>query len=360
MTGRAAGAPVWQVAGVAHTTDATSTLAPTAPAGTELLVRSAAPAAVTVRNDFVECLHHGIGAAVDASGTVASLGDPDVAVLPRSALKLMHAVAFLENGLDVPDELLAITCASHSGEPEHLQVVRRLLEHAGLDESHLQNTATLPLDDEAAFEWRSHGGEASSLTQNCSGDHAGMLATCVAAGWPTEGYLSAEHPVQQAIARTTHRLAGDLDDQVPVDGCGAPAFALSLTGLARAYGALAAAEHGSHEARVMAAVVAHPWLIGGSGRRNTRLMRALPGVAVKDGADGVIAAAVPGGGGVAVKVLDGADRARGVLLAEGLRALGVTVTAGTPGVTDPVLGHGEPVGEVVGLSWRRADRTPTA
>lgn len=344
-------AVVWQVPGVEHTElpDVTA------------IVRGAAPAAVTVRNGFPESLHHAVAAvmAVDgptaAGASVASLGDPGLVTLPRSALKLLHAVAFLEHGLDVDDEMLAIVCASHSGEPEHLQVVRRLLEHAGLDVGHLRNTPDLPLDAEAAFAWRRDGQEASSLTQNCSGNHAGMLATAVAAGWSTDGYTEAAHPVQRAIAATLERLAGWVSPQVPVDGCGAPAFAVTVHGLARAYALLAQAPAGTPEHRVVTAVTAHPWLVGGTGRRNTRLMRALPGVAVKDGADGVIAAALRSpdgrGVGVAVKVLDGADRGRGVVLAEGLRRAGVDVPATTPGVTDPVLGHGEPVGAVVALPW---------
>lgn len=347
---------VWQVPDVDQTPDAL-------PPGTTALVRSAAPAAVTVRSGFGECLHHGVAAVVAVDGpaspgrTVQALGDPEVATLPRSALKLLHAVAFLENGLDVDDDMLALVCASHSGEPDHLQVVRRLLARAGLGEADLANTPDLPLDAEASHAWRRDGGSATSLTQNCSGNHAGMLATAVAAGWATEGYTEAEHPVQRAIAATLGRLAGWVSPRVPVDGCGAPAFATTVTGLARAYALLAQAPPGTPEHRVMTVVTAHPWLVGGTGRRNTRLMRALPGVAVKDGADGVIAAAFRAAGGsgegvgVAVKVLDGADRGRGVVLAEGLRRAGLDVPVDTPGVTDPVLGHGEPVGAVVALPW---------
>ncbi len=328
------------------------------------IVSAARPAAVTVRSGVVECLHHGVGAAVrltagDGDGVgpevVSSLGDASLVVLPRSALKLLHAVAFLEVGLDVDDEMLAITCASHSGEPRHLEVVRRLLGRAGLTEADLRGTPDLPINDDASFAWRAAGGAASSLTQNCSGNHAGMLAAAVAAGWPTEGYTAPDHPVQRAIAATTARLAGGVSADVAVDGCGAPAFGTTVAGLARAYAAIGGAPAGTPEARVRDAVLAHPWLVGGTGRRNTRLMDALPGVAVKDGADGVIAAGWAtddgAGVGVAVKVLDGADRGRGVLLAEGMRRAGLDVPVTTPGVTDAVLGHGEPVGSVVALPW---------
>jgi len=328
------------------------------------MTEAARPAAVTVRSGVVECLHHGVGAAVrlaagagdgEAGEVVAGLGATSLVVLPRSSLKLLHAVAFLETGLDVDDELLAISCASHSGEPGHLDTVRRLLAGAGLSEADLRGTPDLPIDDGAAFAWRSAGGTASSITQNCSGNHAGMLAASVAAGWPTEGYTRVDHPVQRAIAATTARLAGGVSPEVAVDGCGAPAFGTTVVGLARAYAAIGGALPGTPEARVRDAVLAHPWLVGGTGRRNTRLMQALPGVAVKDGADGVIAAGWAthdgAGVGVAVKVLDGADRGRGVLLAEGMRRAGLDVPVTTPGVTDAVLGHGGPVGAVVALPW---------
>ncbi|MGJ7441327.1 asparaginase [Aquipuribacter sp. MA13-6] len=337
---------------------------PSVPPDAAAVVAAGRPAAVTVRSGVVECLHHGVGAAVrlpagagdhEPGDVVARLGEDSWVLLPRSALKLLHAVAFLEVGLDVDDELLAIVCASHSGEAGHLGVVRRLLAHAGLSVEDLRGTPDLPLDAEAAFAWRAGGGTACALTQNCSGNHAGMLAASVAAGWEPAGYTAADHPVQRAIAATTARLAGGVSPVVAVDGCGAPAFGTTVAGLARAYAAIAGAPTGTPEARVRDAVLAHPWLVGGTGRRNTVLMGALPGVAVKDGADGVIAAGWAGsdgsGVGVAVKVLDGADRARGVLLGEGMRRAGLDVPTSTPGVTDPVLGHGEPVGAVVALPW---------
>jgi L-asparaginase II len=262
---------LWQVPGVA----ADLPPSPALPDGTDAgpMTSAARPAAVTVRSGVVECLHHGVAASVRLAGDagdggpgdlVAALGDPALVILPRSALKLLHAVAFLEAGLDVDEELLAITCASHSGEPGHLAVVRRLLAHAGLSEHDLRGTPDLPIDDEAAFAWRSAGRTASPLTQNCSGNHAGMLAASVAAGWPTEGYTRAEHPVQRAVAATTARLAGGVSPDVAVDGCGAPAFGTTVAGLARAYAALGGAAPGTPEARVREAVLAHPWLVGGT------------------------------------------------------------------------------------------------
>lgn len=316
------------------------------------IAAAARPAAFTVRSGRVESLHHGTGVAVDAEGAVvAVLGDPDVVVLPRSALKLLHAVALLEAGLDVDGELLAVVCGSHSAEPGHLDVVRRLLAHAGLDESDLDNTPDLPIDEQAARTWLQQHGGPSRLTQNCSGNHAGMLAACVAAGWPTEGYTRADHPVQQAIGVTVGRLAGWVAPRAAVDGCGAPAFAVRLSGLARAFAAIVEAPAGTAEARVYAAITGSPWHVGGTGRLNTLLMQRVTGLVAKDGAEGVMAAALPGHGAVAVKVWDGTDRARGVVTTAGLRTLGVDISDDAPGVTTPVLGHGEVVGGVLGLPW---------
>lgn len=323
------------------------------------LAAAAAPAAVTTRSGFAECLHQGTGAAVvvdtdGASRRVARLGRPAVAILPRSALKPLHAVALLGLGLDVDDELLALVCASHSGEPGHVERVRRLLAGAGLGPEDLANTPDLPIDDAAAQRARAGGGP-SRLLQNCSGNHAGMLAGAVAAGWSTDGYTAAEHPVQEAIAATVARLCDGAVPGSAVDGCGAPAFATSTEGLALAFARLAAAVPGSAEARVREAMTRNPWLVGGTDRRATRMMEGLPGLLVKDGADGVVAAGWPAGEGravgVVVKVLDGADRARGVTLGAGLRAAGVDVPADAPGFTDEVLGHGRPVGEVLALPW---------
>ncbi|WP_336923762.1 asparaginase [Aquipuribacter sp. SD81] len=327
---------------------------------TRHLLAAAAPGAVTTRSGAAECLHHAAGAAVLVGGEgsvrlLAALGDPSLPVLPRSSLKPLHAVALLGLGVDLPEDELALVCASHSGEPAHLDGVRRLLARSGLSPDDLENTPDLPLDPEAGARARSERGP-TRLAQNCSGNHAGMLAGAVAAGWPPPGYTAVDHPVQRAIAATVGRLADGVGDEAAVDGCGAPAFVTSLDGLAAAFARLAAAGDGTPEARVRDAVVGNPWLVGGTARRVTRMMESLPGLLVKDGADGVVAAGWrrPDGSGVgvAVKVLDGGDRGRGVCLGEGLRTAGVPVRSDAPGFSDDVLGHGRPVGEVLALPWR--------
>jgi L-asparaginase II len=295
--------------------------------------------AEVVRNGFVESRHHGRLVALDAVGArVLAVGGVDEPMFPRSSLKPLQTVALLRAGWRPHDDAaVALASASHSGEPVHVDGVRRILAAAGLTEADLDNTPDLPLDAAAAADLLREGGRADSLHQNCSGKHAAMLATCVAAGWPTSGYRDPAHPLQVAIRATVEELCGESITATAVDGCGAPLFAVSLTGLARGFAAAAATEVGD-------AMRAHPELVGGTGRDATELMRAVPGLAAKDGAEGVYAAAWAGGA-VAVKVLDGASRARVPLLLAGLAATGLE-TASLESLVPPVLGHGEPVGTV--------------
>ena len=253
----------------------------------------------------------------------------------------------LRAGLDLDGELLALAAASHSGEPGHVDGARRILGLAGLAEPDLRNTPTWPDDADAAFAWRAAGRGPAALTQNCSGKHAAMLATCVAAGWKTEGYLDPEHPLQCAIRTEVAELTGDGEPaHVGVDGCGAPLFSCTLAGLARAFRRIATAPPGTAEHRVAAAIRAHPWWLGGTGRPVTRLIETLPGLIAKDGAEGVFAAALPDGRALAVKIVDGAARPLPVVVVAALRALGER-GAGLDRIeqTD-VLGGGRPVGAV--------------
>ncbi|WP_232668664.1 asparaginase [Pseudonocardia sp. TRM90224] len=295
-----------------------------------------------VRGGFVESAHRGH---LVASGDIRR-GRPDVTFFARSTLKPVQAVAMLRAGLDLDGELLALAAASHAGEPGHVEGARRILAGAGLTEADLQNTPTLPGDPEAAFAWRAAGNKAASITQDCSGKHAAMLATCVAAGWDTATYRDPEHPLQREIRATVAELTGDGEPaHVSVDGCGAPLFSCTVTGLARAYGRIAAAEPGAPEHRVATAFRNHPWFVGGTGRDATRFMELVPGLIAKDGAEGVFAAALPDGRTMALKLVDGAHRAARVVVAEVLRRWGVDGADELGRV--PVLGHGEPVGEII-------------
>ena len=204
----------------------------------------------------------------------------------------------------------------------------------------------LPLSEDAAHALLAGGGHGTRLTMNCSGKHAAMLATCRANGWPLAGYLERAHPLQVALQAAVEELAGEQVQHVAVDGCGAPQHALTLPGLARSFTRLVQAPPGTPERRTADAMRAHPHLVGGTGRDVTALMQGVPGLLAKDGAEGVYAVAVPGVGAVALKVDDGAARARTPVLVAGLRALGVAGEVLEQLATLPVLGGGAVVGEV--------------
>jgi L-asparaginase II len=291
-----------------------------------------------VRGGFVEGHHQGSLVALNADGSVAfSVGRPDAAMLPRSAVKPLQATGMLRAGLDIDDEGLALACASHSGQPEHLAVVRRILSHAGLTESDLDNTPGMPIHGASRREMTRAGDGPSRIAMNCSGKHAAMVATCVAAGWPTSGYRDPSHPLQLALKAAVEELTGDQVTATEVDGCGAPLFAITLTGLARSFRRLG---------RCAAVMRAHPFLVGGEGRDVTALMSGVPGLVAKDGAEGVYAAGFDDGRAVALKIEDGAARARMPAMVAALRRLGVEATAFDELASVPVLGHGDRVGEV--------------
>ena len=302
--------------------------------------------AEVVRNGFVESLHHGRVVALAGDNVLLSVGDVNAPIFPRSAMKPLQTLGMLRAGWTPDDdEQIALACASHSGEAVHLDVVRRILSSAGLDESALDNTPGLPLAEAAARELIAAGGGPDHVHQNCSGKHAAMLATCVARGWPTDSYRDPSHPLQVAIRETVEDVAGAQVAAVGVDGCGAPLFALSCVAVARAFARLATSSSDSHERRVADAMRAHPFLVGGTARDVTALMTTVSGLLVKDGAEGVCAAASADGIAVALKIDDGAGRARTPVLVEALRRAGVTTV--DPGLGHvAVLGHGEPVGAV--------------
>jgi L-asparaginase II len=305
-----------------------------------------------VRSGFVEGHHYGSMVILEADGSVGwSVGDVETQVLPRSCNKPLQAVGMLRAGLDLDGELLALACASHSGEPFHLDAVRTVLAGAGLTEADLQTPLGYPVDDEARDELIRAGGAQSSLAMNCSGKHAAMLATCVANGWDTTTYRELDHPLQQAIAAAFADLTGEPVGTVAVDGCGAPLLSTSLVGLARAFRTLALATSGP-EHRVAEAIRAHPEYASGSRRDEAALLRAIPGAIGKAGAESCYAVALPDGRAVALKTDDGAPRVRPVLMAAALERLGVP---DEPGVDGPavrrtglveLLGGGRPVGVI--------------
>lgn len=300
-----------------------------------------------MRSGFVESRHRGSVVVLDADGqVVVAAGDVDVPVLPRSSNKPLQAVALLEAGWEPDDDALALAVASHSGEPFHLEGVLRVLASAGLGLEALQCPPALPLDADAAAALLRSGGGATPLINNCSGKHAGMLATSVLRGWDPAAYLDASGPLQQSVTAAVQRLADEPVTHVAVDGCGAPQHALTLRGLARGFLALVDATPVSAERRVADAARRHPELVGGTSHETTAAMRGVPGLLAKDGAEGVYGAALPGVGAVALKVEDGAWRAAPVVLVSALRRLGVDVGALEALGRPAVLGGGHVVGEL--------------
>jgi len=300
-----------------------------------------------VRSGFVECVHRGSVVALDPHGAVQlKAGEPDAPQLPRSANKPLQLVGMVRAGLELSPPDLAVAASSHSGETVHVGRVRDLLSHNGLPEGALACPPSLPLGEDAARAVLAAGGGPARAFMNCSGKHAAMLLTCVANGWPVSGYVDPDHPMQVALRASVEDLAGEPVAAVGVDGCGAPLFGLTLTGLARAFARLVTAEPGSPERRVADAMRAHPDLVGGTGRDVTRLMAGAPGVLAKDGAEGVYAAALPSGAAVAVKIADGAQRARMPVLVGALRLLGLEAAVLDQLAEVPVLGGARQVGTV--------------
>jgi L-asparaginase II len=305
-----------------------------------------------VRSGFVEGHHYGSVVALDAAGDVEwSVGTVEEPMLARSCNKPLQALAMVELGLDLPPDLLALACASHSGEPFHIDGVRRILAAAGLPESALQTPPDYPLDDDTRLSLVRAGGAKSPILMNCSGKHAAMLATCVLRGWDIATYRSPDHPLQQAIAATFARVTGVPVTAVAVDGCGAPLLSTSLVGLARAFRALAVATSGP-EARVAAAIRQHPEFVSGTTRDELALLRAIPGAIGKAGAESCYAVALPDGRAFALKTDDGAPRARPIVMAAALERSGVLGLQGVDAAAvrgtgaAPLLGGGVQVGEI--------------
>lgn len=313
-----------------------------------------APLVEVMRGGLREGTHYGSAVLVEPDGSVArAVGAVDVAMYPRSSVKPAQAVGMLRAGLDVADADLALVAASHNGEREHVQRVRTMLDRYGLSEDDLGCPPDWPLLGSARDRAVAGGGQRERVTMNCSGKHAGMLATCALRNWSTVDYLDPGHPLQKGLAETIAELAGENIDRTTVDGCGAPLHALSLTGLARMFSRIATG--GGESGQVADAMRANPWWVAGSDREDTLLMRSVPGLVSKMGAEGVIGLALPGGRAAAIKVSDGGGRARVPAAVAALRALGA---GDVPGVDrdaldrlaeESVVGGGQPVGVVRAL-----------
>jgi L-asparaginase II len=291
----------------------------------------AEPIVVEVRrNGVVEATHRIHAVAVRAGEVVATAGDPSVTCFMRSSSKPLQALPLVRARHDLPDDELAIACASHRDTPEQVAAARALLARALATEDDLE----LGLQD---------GRPPQRIHNNCSGNHAGMLALCRARGWPTEGYRLSDHPVQQACLEV-HAEAAEVEPEAletGTDGCGIVTFALMLERMAHAFSRLESLPGGE---RVAAAMRARPDLVGGPDGADFLLMREAPGWLAKGGAEGLLCAVGPGGVGVALKADDGTSRGHAPALAAFLGQLGVDL----PGLaTRPVVNtRGECVGEI--------------
>jgi L-asparaginase II len=362
--------------------------APAFPAAQTAAVRAADPApgmlpqhsplVIATRDGLVESVHYGSVIATAPDGEVlATAGDPRAPFYPRSSLKPLQAVAMVRAGLKLPADLLALTAASHSGGARHRGGTQRILAMHGLTAGDLENSTDLPYGTSEREDWLRSGLHATRLTQNCSGKHAAMAATCVINGWPVKGYLDPSHPLQQLVAATVEELTREQPLGHSTDGCGTPLFALTLGGMARAFGTIAAAAASAGpsaavgtpdgggkapqlaEAAVGLAMRQHPDMVAGERRDVTELMRLLPGAVAKDGFEGVQLVGLPDGRAVAVKISDGGDRARMPATVQVLHALGVD-TANLAGIgTVPVAGGGHQVGQLQPLDFLTASTLST-
>ena len=315
--------------------------------------------AEVVRSGFVESRHRGAALILGADGQPAwAAGQVTEPMFPRSASKPMQAAAMLRCGLDLDGKLLALAAASHSGEDFHVAGVREILSRAGLPESTLQCPPALPMDEASQREILSHGGGPDRVHMNCSGKHAAMLASCVAAGWPTGSYRDPGHPLQLAIRATIEDLAGEPVTATGVDGCGAPLFALSLTGLARAFQAMVTAPPATPERKVADAMRAYPEWTSGTTRAERALMTAVPGLLVKSGAEGVDGLALADGRAIAVKVEDGAARALPPVAVALLGRLGVATGPAAAATALDEIAHVPVIGGEETVGWIRATLPP--
>ena len=293
-----------------------------------------------VRSGLVESTHSGHLLLMAADGSdLLVLGDVEAEIYPRSAIKSLQAAAMVRAGLNLNDEQLALVCASHGGTNRHQEVALEILQSVGLSESDLQNTPDAPLDREARIKWGDK--PATSLAANCSGKHSGMLATCVVNGWDIKTYRDVDHPLQLAIAREITELIGKSIDRVSIDGCGAPLFSMSTRSIAVAARKMRI-DSDPIFARVVSACLKHPEMILAEGAFDTRMMRAVPGLFVKGGAESVMLASLADGSAIAWKISDGSNRVNGPLMKAALAKFGINIE----GEAVDVLGGGNVVGSL--------------
>jgi L-asparaginase II len=321
------------------------------------------PLAAVRRGALVESVHRGRLVVCDPRGIVLeAVGDPEAYVYLRSSAKPFQALPLVLSGtadaIGLKDEELAVACASHNAEEPHLAAVKSILEKAGLDESDLQSGAHPPMYGPEAAKLARSGEEPRPIHGNCSGKHAGMLAVCVHEGYETLSYRDPGHPLQRRILGLIAEVCGLEEDEILVagDNCGVPAFALPLRSFATGFARIATGvglpdELVDAALRIRDAMRAHPFMVAGTGRFDTRLMERT-NLLVKGGAEAGRAVGNPQGWGMALKISDGSERAVRPVGLAALDHMGVEVGAGDSIVRGL---HGEEVGEIVPLIWVRSN-----
>jgi L-asparaginase II len=294
------------------------------------------PIAVEVtRGPAVESAHAGAMCIVDVSGMVlASTGDINRAVFPRSSVKLIQALPLIETGaadaLDFSNEELALICGSHTGETKHTELVSKILKKVQLDENALECAPQWPRRGEDKAALNKLDKEPSRLHNQCSGKHAGFLCLADHNDWPVEGYAKADHPAQKLIRQTMEELTGKLhkSEMQGADGCSMPTYALPMKTLAYAFSRLATGSGLTKERlaavrRLMRACQLHPELASGQDMFDASVMKTLGSrIYLKSGAEGIICASLPSMGlGIIVKCTDGAERAARVMMGSVIEAL---------------------------------------
>lgn len=296
--------------------------------------------AEVTRGDVVESQHRGHLVLLNADGTLRlSRGNPAALIYPRSSIKSIQASTMVRAGLSLEPRLLALVAASHSGTQMHQSAVLEILALGGLNESALQNTQDKPLGDDERREWGSKA--PTSLAQNCSGKHAGMLLTCVVNNWSTHNYLDSQHPLQVLCRQELENLSSETISLVSVDGCGAPLFLISLLGLAEAIHQITISRDPIHHS-VLQACRDFPEMVAGQGRLTTRKMSQVPGLFMKEGAEGVNVGSMPDGRTFAFKIEDGSSRALPVLVVAALHEFGIA----SPAETAPIYGGKRVIGAI--------------
>lgn len=316
-----------------------------------------APLVAVRRGGFVESVHRGRAVFCNPQEEILrSWGDPGGHASLRSSVKPFQAMPLVSTGaaesLGLTDEEIAVACGSHSGEEPHLRAVLSILDKAGLGEDHLQNGRHPPLHGPTARRLAESDETVRAIHGNCSGKHAGMLAVCAHEGWGTEDYMSPEHPLQLLILGMVAGICGVGQDEIHLatDGCGVPALALPLRGLATGFARLASGKRVPEEIsgaaeRVRGVMRAHPYMVGGTGRFDTELMEGCDLVA-KSGAEGSFAAGSPEGWGFALKVSDGGRRAVSPAAIAALSRLGLDAGLEKGKYFQVTNLRGEVVGEV--------------